>query len=56
MANEPEYRLTIKSELIVDGDALSTVQGQYPISKELHELLERVVLFKIGEIVEDDDE
>lgn len=56
MANEPEYKLTIKSEMIVDGHAISTVQETYPTTKELHEFLEKVFWFKLGQVLEDDDE
>lgn len=56
MANEPEYALTIKSEMVVDGHAISTVQGTFPISKELHEFLEKVCWCELDKMLDDDDE
>lgn len=55
MANE-EYKLTIKSEWIVDGHVMSTVQGEFPISKELDKFLEEIFWKKLNRTLDGADE
>lgn len=55
MANE-EYKLTIKSEWIVDGHSMSTVQGEFPISEELHKFLEEIFWNRLHQKLDDVDE